>query len=286
MASHRRRTRVSDRHLLLPILVLAVCMPLAKADEPLTADAVMARVAANQDSSEKLRSQYLYQQHVQIIARKTNGKVVREEAADYQAVPKPDHTDKTLQQVTGRYWHKGKYETIIGEADPETDGIDGELIHDFREDLINEKSKDGLARGLFPLTTDQQKDYKFRLMDQEPFEGRPCYHIAFTPKDDDETDWAGEAYIDAQEFQPMYVFTKLARRLPFGVRTFLGTDLPGVGFAVHYRRQEDGVWFPISLGSEFRIRALFVFNRNMTISLENRAFEHTHVQTKIVGATQ
>ena len=53
---------------LLPILFLAVSMPLAKADEPLTADAIMARVATNQDSSEKLRSQYLYQQHIQIIA--------------------------------------------------------------------------------------------------------------------------------------------------------------------------------------------------------------------------
>jgi len=271
---------------LLPILFLAASVPLAKADEPLTADAIMARVATNQDSSEKLRSQYLYQQHVQIIARKTNGKVVREETADYQVVPKPDHTDKTLQQVTGRYWHKGKYEAISGQAEPDPEGIDGELIHDFREDLINDKSKDGLARDLFPLTTDQQEDYKFRLMDQEAFEGRQSYHIAFTPKDDDETDWAGEAYIDAHEFQPMYVFTKLARRLPFGVRTFLGTDLPGIGFAVHYRRQEDGVWFPISLGSEFRIRALFFFNRNMTISLENKAFEHTHVQTKILGAAQ
>ena len=273
-------------HLLSILLLVAVSMPQAKADEPLTADAIMARVATNQDSSEKLRSQYIYQQHVQIIARKTNGKVVREETADYRAVPKPDHTDKTLQQVTGRYWHKGKYEAISGEAEPETDGIDGELIHDFREDLINDKSKDGLARGLFPLTTGQQENYKFHLMGQEPFEGRPCYHIAFTPKGEDETDWAGEAYIDAQEFQPMYVFTRLSRRLPFGVRTFLGTDLPGVGFAVHYRRQEDGVWFPVSLGSEFRIRALFFFNRNMTVSLENKAFEHTHVQTKIVGATQ
>ena len=62
-------------------------MPQAKADEPLTADAIMARVATNQDSSEKLRSQYIYQQHVQIIARKTNGKVLREETADYQVSP-------------------------------------------------------------------------------------------------------------------------------------------------------------------------------------------------------
>ena len=110
--------------------------------------------------------------------------------------------------------------------------------------------------------------------------------MAFTPKDDEDTDWAGEAYIDALEFQPVYVFTKLAQPLPFGVRKFLGTDLPGIGFAVHYRRQDDGVWFPASLGSEFRIRALFFFNRTMTVSLENRDFEHTHVQSKITGAEQ
>lgn len=272
---------------LIPILFLAALYArTASADDLPTADAIMARVATNQDSSEKLRSQYIYQQHIQIITRKTSGKVLREETADYHVVPKPDHTERTLQQLTGRYWHKGKYETFSGEPVPEPDSTDGDLIHDFREDLTNDESKDGLARDLFPLTSEEQKNYKFRLIGPDLFEGRQSYHIAFTPKDDDDVDWAGEAYIDAQEFQPMYVFTKLSRRLPFGVRTFLGTDLPGIGFAVHYRRQEDGVWFPVSLGSEFRIRALFFFNRNMTVSLENKAFEHTHVQTKIVGATQ
>jgi hypothetical protein len=83
----------------------------------------------------------------------------------------------------------------------------------------------------------------------------------------------------------MYVFTKLSRPLPFGVRAFLGTDLPGIGFAVHYRRQDDGVWFPTSMGSEFRIRVLFFFNRNISIALENTAFEHTHVESKIVETT-
>ncbi len=271
---------------LLPVLFLAVSLPQAKADEALSAAAIMARVATNQDSSEKLRSQYVYQQHIQIITRKTKGKVLREETADYQVVPKPDHTDRTLQQLTGRYWRKGKYQDFSGEPVPEADSTDGELIHDFREDLTNDKSKDGMARDLFPLTTEQQQTYKFRLMGEELFESRQAYHIAFTPKDDDDTDWAGEAYIDSQEFQPIYVFTKLSRRLPFGVRTFLGTDLPGIGFAVHYRRQQDGVWFPVSLGSEFRIRALFFFNRNITVSLENKAFEHTHVQTRIVGTEQ
>ena len=270
---------------LIPILFLAAAsVRPAPADEPPIAEAIMARVAANQDSSEKLRSQYIYQQHIQVISKKPGGKVLREETADYQVVPKADHTERKLEQLSGRYWHKGKYEAFSGEPVPEADSTDAELVHDFREDVTNEKSKDGLAHDLFPLTTDEQKSYKFRLIDHEPFEGRQAYHIAFTPKDDDDTDWAGEAYIDAAEFQPIYVFTKLSQPLPFGVRKFLGTDLPGIGFAVHYRRQADGVWFPSSLGSEFRIRALFFFNRIMTVSLENKAFEHTHVETRITGA--
>jgi hypothetical protein len=268
---------------LLPILVVAVFLPQAKAEETPTADTIMARVATNQDSSEKLRSQYIYQQHIKIITRKTSGKVLREETADYHVIPKPDHTERTLEQLTGRYWHNGKYENFSGEPVPEPDSTDGDLIHEFREDLTNDESKYGLAKDLFPFTSEEQKNYKFRLLGQEPFENRQSYHIAFTPIDDDDVDWAGEAYVDALEFQPIYVFTKLSRRMPFGVRTFLGTDLPGIGFAVHYHRQDDGVWFPISLGSEFRIRALFFFNRTMTVSLENKAFEHTHVESKIVG---
>ncbi len=272
---------------LISILLLAAAsVRAAPADEPPTAEAIMARVATNQDSSEKLRSQYIYQQHIQVISKKPGGKVLREETADYHVVPKPDHTERTLEQLTGRYWHKGKYEAFSGEPVPEPDSTDGELVHDFRDDVTNEKSKDGLAHDLFPLTTDEQKSYKFRVIDHEPFEGRQAYHIAFTPKDDDDTDWAGEAYIDALEFQPIYVFTRLSKPLPFGVRKFLGTDLPGLGFAVHYRRQADGVWFPTSLGSEFRIRVLFFFNRTMTVSLENKAFEHTHVETRITGTEQ
>jgi hypothetical protein len=267
---------------LIPLLLLAAVS--AKADDSLSAEAIMARVATNQDRSEKLRSRYIYHQHVQVISKKASGRVLREETADYHLVPKPDHTERTLEQLTGRYWHKGKYQAFSGEPVPESDSTDGELVHDFRDDVTDERSKDGLAHDLFPLTTDEQKEYKFRLIDHEPFEGRQAYHIAFTPKDDEDTDWAGEAYIDAQEFQPIYVFTKLSQPIPFGVRKFLGTDLPGLGFAVHYQRQDDGAWFPSSLGSEFRIRALFFFNRVMTVSLENKDFEHTHVQTKITGA--
>ena len=92
---------------------------------------------------------------------------------------------------------------------------------------------------------------------------------AFDPKNKNEITWAGEAYIDAAEFQPVRVFTKLSRRIPFGVRTFLGTDCRALGFNVVYKRQEDGVWFPATFGTEFRIQALFFMNREVSVSLEN-----------------
>lgn len=258
----------------------------AAATEPVTAESIMAKVAANQDRSEKLRDRYIYEQHIHVVSRKTNGKVLREETADYRVVPKPDRTEKALQHFTGRYWHGGKYVDFEGEPAPAAESTDGELVHSFREDLTDDHSKDGVARDLFPLTTDQQKDYQFRLMEEETFEGQKTYHIGFTPKNTEDIDWAGEAFIDEKEFQPIYVFTRLSRRIPFGVRTMLGTDLSGIGFAVHYRRQEDGAWFPTSLGSEFRIHVLFFFNRTMSISMENTAFEHTHVESKIVGPAQ
>ena len=273
--------------LLLDAGSFAQSSPREQAKEPeqantqLRADEIMARVAANQDRSEELRKQYVYVQHTHILSRKPKGRLLREETADYDVVPTADGTQKELKAITGRYWNKGKYEVFEGEPVPESGSLDGNLIHDFREDLSNEKSKDGLGKDLFPLTTDGQKDYEFKLLGQEEQQGRSVYHIGFRPKDKNDISWAGEAYIDAAEFQPVRVFTKLSRRIPFAVRTFLGTDLPGIGFNVVYKRQEDGVWFPSTFGTEFRIHALFFINREMTVSLENTGFQRTHVESKM-----
>ncbi len=141
--------------------------------------------------------------------------------------------------------------------------------------------KDGIAADLFPLRTTEQKKYEFRLIGEQTFQGRSAYHIGFGPKDKNDIAWAGEAYIDKEEFQPILVFTKLSRRIPFAVRTFLGTDLPGVGFSVQYKRQEDGVWFPSSFGTEFRLKVLYFLNRDISVSLDNRDFKRTHVDSKI-----
>src|ERR1700722_6406025 len=274
--------------LLAASLSFAQSSPLEQSKEPapanaqLTADDIMARVAANQDRSEALRKQYVYRQRTHILTHKPKGgRLLREETTDYDVTPTPDGTPKQLKLVTGRYWNKGKYEAFEGEPAPGPDTLDGNHIKDFRDDLSNDKTKDGLAKDLFPLTSEQQKDYDFKLLGQEEQQGRSVYHIGFRPKDKNDITWAGEAYIDAAEFQPVRVFTKLSRRIPFAVRTLLGTDLPGIGFNVVYKRQEDGIWFPATFGTEFRIHALFFINRDISISLENTGFQHTHVESKM-----
>ena len=90
-----------------------------QANAALTADAIMARVAANQDRSEELRKQYVYRQHTHILTHKPKGRLQREETADYDVTPTPDGTQKELKLITGRYWNKGKYETFEGEPVPE-----------------------------------------------------------------------------------------------------------------------------------------------------------------------
>lgn len=247
----------------------------------LTAEVIMARVAANQDRGEALRKQYVYKQQIHILTHKPGGKLMREETAEYNVVPTSDGTKKQLTRLTGRYWHKGRYEQFTGEPTPEEDSFDGDLINDLRDDLSDDSAKDGLARRWFPLTKEEQKNYAFKLLGEEVRQGRSVYHISFQPNENDEIPWAGEAYIDAAEFEPVLVFTKLARRLPLMIRTLLGTDVPGIGFNVVYQRQPDGAWFPATVGTEFRIRAEFVINRQVSVSLENSTFEHTHVASKI-----
>ena len=247
----------------------------------LTAEAIMARVAANQDRSDVLRQQYVYKQQIHILTHKPGGKLMREETADYNVVPTPDGTKKKLTQLTGRYWHKGRYEQFRGNSAREEDSFDGDLISDLRDDLSDDEAKDGLARRWFPLTREEQKAYVFKLLGQEVEQGRSVYHISFQPKDTNEIAWAGDAYIDAAEFEPVRVFTRMARPLPVIIRTLLGTNVPAIGFNVVYQRQPDGVWFPATLGTDFRIHADFVINRQVSVSLENSAFEHTHVASRI-----
>jgi hypothetical protein len=267
---------------LLVFIAILTSYTFADSGGALTADQIMQRVATNQDQALELRRQYVYKQHIHVASRKTNGKLMREETADYDVFPTANSSNKKLNQLQGKFWNKNQYTTYSGEPVPDDDRLDGDLVSDFRNDLANEKrSKDGLAMNLFPLTTKEQAKYVFKLLPDQTMNGRDVYRVRFDPKDKDETDWAGEAFIDKQDFQPVMIFTKLSHKIPFFVRTTLGTDLPGVGFSVTYKRQPDGVWFPVTFGTEFRLKAVFFINRDISVSLQNSDFEHTHVDSTV-----
>ncbi len=265
------------------VLLLASLGTFASADQPSpSVDEIMARVAANQDRAEQARAEYVYQQRIHVATLRTNGKLAREETADYLVAPTPDGTKKELKHIEGRYWHKGKYLKYQGEPVPEDGWVDSSIVQSCREDLSNDKSKDGLGRDLFPLTSGEQKQYRFDLVGEDTVKGRRVYRVRFRPRDKGDLTWAGEAMIDAEEFEPLRVYTKLSRRVPFFVRTLLGTDVPGIGFNVEYQRFDEGVWFPVSFGTEFRLRAVFFINRDITVALANSAFQRAKVQSKIL----
>jgi hypothetical protein len=250
--------------------------------QPLTPDQIMARVAENQDRAEQLRKQYVYKQHIHVVSRKTNGKLMREETTDYDVFPQEQGSSKKVKQLLGKYWSKGQYLDYSADPAPDSDSLDGDLVRSLRDDLVDERrSKDGLAVDLFPLCSKEQAQYTFRLLGEQALNGRSVYHVGFHPKDKSDITWKGEAFIDKEDLQPVTVFTKLSRRIPFLVRTALGTDLPGVGFSVTYKRQPDGVWFPASFGTEFRLHAVFFINRDISMSLQNSDFEKTHADTTI-----
>ena len=196
----------------------------------LTADEIMQHVGANQDRAEELRRQYVYKQHVRVVSRKTKGKVMQDEASEYVVAPGPQGSSKRRTQVAGKYWRKHEYVSYSGERTPDRGSLDGDLVADLRDDLVDEKrAKDGIAPELFPLTSKEQQKYVFKLLCDDTVNGRKAYRVGFWSKKNDDTVWKGEALIDAEEFQPVTVFTKLSRHIPLWVRTALGTDLPDLG---------------------------------------------------------
>jgi hypothetical protein len=242
-----------------------------------------------------------------------------EEVTDSRVSPQQKESQQRLLTLDGRYWLKGRYvhyttlqdqdATASAAAKDETlkdgapkdgsteakevktekddlDGLDIDLVENLRKNLADDKSKDGLGKGLFPLTTEQQSQYLFKLEGRQTMNGRDVYHVSFRPKDKDDFDWKGEAFIDVHEFEPVVVYTEMSRKIPLAVRTLLGTNLPGLGFSVTYDREPDGVWFPVSFGTEFRMRVLFFLARDISMSLSNTHFEKTHADVRILDGVK
>ena len=58
---------------------------------------------------------------------------------------------------------------------------------------------------------------------------------------------------------------------------------PKIGGPSVFPPQPDGIWFPVTFSTEFKIHVLFFFNREIILDAQNRDFEKTHVTSRIVG---
>lgn len=276
----------------MSILAWALCVLLASAaGRPVDVAGIMARVAANQQSAHDVRLNYVYRQEQTIRMRRGNGKLAREQRAEYVVTPGKKGVEKQLAKFEGKYQFKGKYVPYDQPGYTYRDlDIDGDLVRDMAQDMMNDqKSRDGIGHDLFPLTAEEQKKYDFRLVAREGYRGRSVYRVAFQPKahadlDCDEA-WKGEALIDAEEYQPVLVTTEMAQKVPTAVKVLLGTDVKGLGFSVTYRKFADGVWFPVSYGGEFEVRGLFFYKRTISVAMQNSDFRKTGVTSTVVYAT-
>jgi hypothetical protein len=177
------------------------------AQQPLLpATEIMARVAANQDRSEVERTRYVYVQHARVLSRK--GKTVMcEEITDSRIAPTPDGSQSELLTISGRQWKKDHYisynslpkksevaETKDDKDEMWDDDMDRDLIENMRGNLTKDKSKDGLAARLFPLTSKNQQAYQYKLVGREQRNGREVYHVRFQPKSKNDVAWKDEEW--------------------------------------------------------------------------------------------
>jgi hypothetical protein len=272
------------------VVILVAIAARAPAQTPDVAT-IMERVGRNQEEAQELRRQYTFRQKQLLRMNRGNGKIAREEHREYQVSPGPHGVARELAHFDGRYEYKGKYVSYDRPGYEYKDmDIDGDLINDLSEDMTNDKhSRDGIGCDLFPLTAKEQRKYNFRLLANETYHGQSVYRVAFEPKphqEFDEAGWKGEALIDAAEFQPVQVHTTLAIRIPLVVKTLLGTDIKGLGFAVSYQKFEDGVWFPVSYGGEFEVRAVFFYKRRISVNLTNTEFRRASVNSSVTYMAQ
>lgn len=249
---------------------------------------IMARLAVNQDRAASLRSAFVYDQELRMRFLRGDGRIAREEIRRYRVTPTEKGTVKQLVGCEGRYEKGG---TLIPYAEPgfkhKDVDIDGELIEELAKDLADDaRARDGIAANLFPLTSSEQRKYRFVLKGTREYRGRTVYEIAFEPKresgdEEQGTPWAGTILVDADDYQPALVSSRLAKGIPFAVRTLLGTNLKGLGFQLRYERFDTELWFPVSYGAEFEVKALFFYKRRIAFSMSNRGFQRARVDASI-----
>ena len=269
-------------------VILAIFPAIASATE-ITADEIMARVAENQDRAQELREAYVYEQEIRARLFKGKNRLVREETRWYAVTPTAQGVKRELNKFLGRVrWKKDLLD--YHQADYHTGGLDldGDLAEELSESIAaDRKSKDGIGQDWFPLTEREQRHYEFHLQGEEEYHGRRVYSVTFAPRrkgnllHDEAGTWKGEVLVDEEQFQPVLIVTELAKGVPLWIKTVFGTNIRQVGFKLTYEEFDDGIWFPVSYGGEFKLKALFFYKRTIALSMKNRGFRRVEVTSRV-----
>jgi hypothetical protein len=261
------------------------------AQQPEPAEIIMAKLAANQERAQEMRSAFVYHQSMLIRFKRGNGKLAREEEREYVVTPTDRGFKKDLTHFVGKYERGGK---LIEYDKPgyqyKGTDIDGSFADSLAESLTNDKeTRDGMSKDPLPLTLRMQEKFNFQLEGKENYRGTDVYRVTFKPKrlslldcdDDDASCWAGEVLVDAHEYQPVLVTSWLAKSLPKAVQILLGTNLKHLGFKVAYKKFDEGLWFPVTYGSEFEVRGLFFYKRTIALAATNSGFRRADVSSTV-----
>lgn len=292
------------------IVVLFVTVIGSGAEPPGDALAIMRKMAVNTDAATEARRLYVYRQRVRSAFLKTNGQLICKESREYSVIPQASTTERKLISFDGECLQGNKMtpysppgQVLPGVRERPAGGVgdrlaaqvtsDRETITGVIDDLaIDPKSRDGIPRQLFPLSGPELTRYRFTLKGETTIKGRRAYDILFEPADLKESHcididahgcspWRGEAWVDAEDFQPVRIDTQLAKGVPWGVRVFMGINIHQLGFSLTYQRVAPGVWFPATYGTEFRITLLWGYKRTITLSMENTDFRKTDTQSTV-----
>lgn len=262
------------------------------AADDLSLAVILAKLADNQERADQARSSIVYRQETRMKLLRGKSKVAREDHRVYTVMPDEKGTKKHLDQFDGHYEKGGK---LLPYAAPDFRhkglDIDGELMESLYDDLVNdEKSRDGISRDSFPLTRDQQSRYNFKLEGRRKVGTVEAFRISFEPKKEedweDSSPWAGEVLVHPDEFQPLRVSTRFATGIPGWVKVVFGISIKQLGFNVTYKKVDEGLWFPHTFGTEFHIRVLFGYARDITFNLENSDFRKASADSVITYDTK
>jgi len=99
---------IRERSVTLLVGLALILSPAFFAQEKETVEQIMAKVAANQDRSQDMRTAFVYHQDVLLRFKRGNGKIAREESREYTVTPSSKGSQKNLTHFLGKYEKDGR----------------------------------------------------------------------------------------------------------------------------------------------------------------------------------